>query len=591
MSRKLGYILTMAMAVNLGCTDVRLWKSGDLERVSVEMERPQTEEPEESWGFVAKPGEVIRYSVGDVFCTPPSLEVTIPFKLLIIIDYSGSMDQADPQQLRIRAVQALVNQYANDPAVHFGFLRFQTNPNPLPDLGYDFTNNPTRIQGAITQLLANNTLQPGATNYQAALEWAWDAIDQDMRRPDNVPGTRYGILFVTDGRPNEPEQGGADAALAANRPKVRDRITGCDGWKAHQPLNTMIEFLNTYFINVGGADQLAADLLRDMAEGTSMDACGPDNWGHGAYTEVQNAGDLEFRLDLPTLRKVFVNRSGFVFFNHHVKAMFQNREMVMARDSDGDGLPDFLESANPDPNDPWATSMFLADTDGNGISDLVGWSLGAPTNIQNPAAIYPRPPPTPELAAAGMLAQLADPIGVHEYDKDGDGLTDDEEDFLGTDPQLVDTDKDGVSDYLELRFQLNPLEPDAALDSDGDGFDSKTEVETGMDPHHQEPQWFRDRYALHISRGDEFTVEIPNPGGIPRVRTCYEFRVDNILYRAPLKPDGSQRDFNVFELSFIDQTRVPLGDTEFLSRRTTVKAVPSQDRPGFYFQRQWPEHW
>ena len=112
-----------------------------------------------------------------------------------------------------------------------------------------------------------------------------------------------------------------------------------------------------------------------------------------------------------------------------------------------------------------------------------------------------------------------------------------------------------------------------------------------MDPHHQEPQWFRDRYALHISRGDEFTVEIPNPGGIPRVRTCYEFRVDNILYRAPLKPDGSQRDFNVFELSFIDQTRVPLGDTEFLSRRTTVKAVPSQDRPGFYFQRQWPEHW
>jgi hypothetical protein len=180
-----------------------------------------------------------------------------------------------------------------------------------------------------------------------------------------------------------------------------------------------------------------------------------------------------------------------------------------------------------------------------------------------------------------MLAQLADPIGVHEHDKDGDGLTNDEEDFLGTDPQLVDTDKDGVSDYLELRFQLNPLEPDAALDSDGDGYDSKTEVETGMDPHHQEPQYFRDRYALRLQRGDEFIDELPNPaGGISRVRTCYEFRVDNILYRAPLKPDGSQRDFNLFELSFIDQTRVPIGDTEFLSPPHHDQGGPQPRPPG-----------
>lgn len=579
--KKMATPVALLLLAASGCTDVRLWKPGSLERVSVELERPEPEEPDHTWGFVAKPGEVIRYKVGDVFCTPPSLEVTVPFKLVVIMDYSGSMNDNDGDGVRIDAVAALVNQYRGDPAVHFAFLRFATALHELPDLGKEFTNNPARLDGAIQTLRQQNTFNPGGTNYQASLEWAWEAIDMDMRREDNVPGTRYGILFVTDGNPNDPENGANDAQnIALNRPKIEDRITGVNGWKAHQPLNTMIEFLNTYFISEF-PDADATLLLQDMAR-----------WGKGDYFEVNDVNDLEFDLDLPTLRKVFVNRSGFIFFNHHVKATFRNREMVMARDSDGDGLPDFLESANPDPNDPHASSMFSADTDGNGIGDLVGWSLGAPTNEANPAAIYERPPPAPELAAAGMLTAAIGAIEPSEHDTDGDGLTNDEERFLGTEPTMVDTDRDGLSDYVELRFQLNPLEPsDAALDGDGDGFDSKTEVETGMDPHHIEPEWFRERYALRIHRGDEIEQEIPNPGGLPRVRTCYEFRVDNILYRAPLRPDGSQGGLNLFELSFIDQTRVPIGESEFVSRRITTKAVPQDDRPGFYFQRSLPEHW
>ena len=574
-SVQLGLLLLVA-----GCTDARLWRPGDLQRVSVELERPEPMEPEHTWGFVAKPGEVIRYQIGDVFCTPPSLEVTVPFKLLVIMDYSGSMGQNDGGGVRIDAVEALVNQYRDDPAVHFGFLRFATALYPIPDLGYEFTNNQQRLQGALQALRAQNTFNPGGTNYQASLEWAWDAIDLDRRREDNIPGTRYGILFITDGRPNDPENGNnEDQALELNRPKVEDRITGVRGWKAHQPLNTMIEFLNTYFIATQ-PDALGTGLLTQMA-----------GWGDGDYFEVNDVNDLEFQLDLPTLRKVFVNRSGFVFFNHHVQATFRNREMVMARDSDGDGLPDFMESANPDPADTHATSMFSADTDGNGISDLVGWSLGAPTNEANPAAIYDRPPVPPELAAAGMHAPLGK-VQPSEHDSDGDGLTNDEERFLGTDPARVDTDRDGISDYVELRFRLNPLDgSDAALDGDGDGFDSKTEVETGMDPFHIEPDYFRERYAFRIHRGDEFEDPLPSTGGIPQVRTCYEFRVDNVLYRAPLRPDGSQGDFNLFELSFIDQTRVPIGESEFVSRRETVQARPIMDRPGFTFSRRFPEHW
>lgn len=50
-------------------------------------------------------------------------------------------------------------------------------------------------------------------------------------------------------------------------------------------------------------------------------------------------------------------------------------------------------------------------------------------------------------------------------DSDGDGLTDEEERQLGTNPFNPDTDGDGISDGDEVRLGLNPLR----ADTDGDG--------------------------------------------------------------------------------------------------------------------------
>lgn len=51
-------------------------------------------------------------------------------------------------------------------------------------------------------------------------------------------------------------------------------------------------------------------------------------------------------------------------------------------------------------------------------------------------------------------------------DKDGDGLTDSEEQKLGTNPQKIDTDNDGLTDH----FEVNVLKTDPKrIDSDGDG--------------------------------------------------------------------------------------------------------------------------
>lgn len=64
-------------------------------------------------------------------------------------------------------------------------------------------------------------------------------------------------------------------------------------------------------------------------------------------------------------------------------------------------------------------------------------------------------------------------------DKDGDGLTDDEEDTLGTNKFESDTDFDGISDKVEIEdYKTNPL----LADTDGDGYNDAVEINSGYDP-------------------------------------------------------------------------------------------------------------
>ncbi len=63
-------------------------------------------------------------------------------------------------------------------------------------------------------------------------------------------------------------------------------------------------------------------------------------------------------------------------------------------------------------------------------------------------------------------------------DSDGDGLLDDEEALLGTDPNNPDTDEDGIYDGEELTLGTNPL----SADTDGDGIEDGDEVVAGLDP-------------------------------------------------------------------------------------------------------------
>ena len=82
-------------------------------------------------------------------------------------------------------------------------------------------------------------------------------------------------------------------------------------------------------------------------------------------------------------------------------------------------------------------------------------------------------------------AAIENPTGVclRQPDRDHDGLTDDLERRLGTDPDDPDSDGDGVPDGYESHHDQDPLSPgDGTTDPDGDGLDNGAEAAARTDP-------------------------------------------------------------------------------------------------------------
>lgn len=90
--------------------------------------------------------------------------------------------------------------------------------------------------------------------------------------------------------------------------------------------------------------------------------------------------------------------------------------------------------------------------------------------VNQPLIKSPEPPANPSLEI---------------LDSDNDGLTDDEEVTLGTNPHLVDSDNDGLPDKEEVKiYQTDPLNPD----TDGDSYKDGEEVYAGYNPKDPSPK-------------------------------------------------------------------------------------------------------
>lgn len=144
-------------------------------------------------------------------------------------------------------------------------------------------------------------------------------------------------------------------------------------------------------------------------------------------------------------------------------------------DTDGDGIYDVNEpNYGTDPND--------FDSDNDGLSDGAEVTGGSdPLDICDPNMSFP------------------------SCDPDGDGLTNAQEQGLGTNPGNPDSDLDGIDDGDEVTIASNPLDAcspnmnSALCDADGDGLLSSTENTLGTNPNNP------DTDGDGLSDGTEFT--------------------------------------------------------------------------------------
>lgn len=68
-------------------------------------------------------------------------------------------------------------------------------------------------------------------------------------------------------------------------------------------------------------------------------------------------------------------------------------------------------------------------------------------------------------------------------DSDEDGLKDYLEDYFGTNKTMEDTDGDGISDFVEImKLKTDPLQADSDIDSDQDGLNNLTEIQNQTNP-------------------------------------------------------------------------------------------------------------
>jgi len=93
-------------------------------------------------------------------------------------------------------------------------------------------------------------------------------------------------------------------------------------------------------------------------------------------------------------------------------------------------------------------------------------------------------PETGEMVGDGFCDCLdRDEDGYCDWlDRDGDLLRDCEEIFYGTNQNSNDSDADGIPDFLETRYESNPIENDLLDDSDFDQTVNSLEVRSGTDP-------------------------------------------------------------------------------------------------------------
>jgi hypothetical protein len=468
------------------------------------------------------------------FCTYGSNDVIEPIKILFVLDASQSMRVTDPDGTRALATVQLLNSLPLDPEIYFSVMLFAGSTTAfLTKSGLaEFEQLISYSQADYTLLLDKilNYTSPDpnrdSTDFVKALAEVYAVVSTDISAAavgaadggagGTAPG-RYSIIFLSDGHPtfNQTAQLLPPGTSVLSIRQLSILVDSVELNTVHvfdplQPPSSLCDLTGD-----GGCPLLIinqdAELLKEMAA-----------VGGGSFRDFQNHEPVNFLgFDLGAVRQGYVvkdvlvtNRSAPV--ESPPAPADWDGGPTDAADSDGDGLTDAQEVAiGTDPNNP--------DTDGDGYSDGVEVYFAARGASFNPLGFA-----LPD----GGGQDPGCPPPLRGVDSDCDLLTDCDEQIIGTNAQLQDTDGDGVPDGVEWQFHTQPSSPDMDQDPDSDGLINREEVHLHMNPLLADSQ-------LVTTNGYRYLIETDGPVDAMG-RQCYHFRVDNISLAPTIafRPDG-----------------------------------------------------
>jgi len=432
------------------------------------------------------------------FMTEDPDEINFPVKIIFAIDCSLSMGDeilgqevgSDPAFLRIEAVRNFIGQYNSNENTSFEVMLWSTDvfskTRTIDGTG-GFTKDPDELNRVLDGVY-NDTM----TDYLGTLDSIYADIDRDIRNTenkDNLPRTKYIVVFLSDGMSNV--QGG--------------RQDDNDIWSRVTDINEMVEeadvgsFNFHSFLMLGGFPPTASGQeARGYAE-TTLE--GMAERGDGQYRLFDNAESVDFINIVDMRLTVEYTIKYMLAYNYNVKP---GQELVYA-DTDGDGLSN-------DEEIEFGSDPLVWDTDDDGLSDFFEYSVSSPGHELNPLiADSPCTPPVTSLWP----------------DTDDDGLTDCEEYVKGTNRRVADTDKDGIPDGIEFRVGTSPFDIQETSDSDFDGVVDWLEVQKHTNAISNDPI-IRQRYAYYYDVKDEGLVRIDQGGGQESHVRRYSFNISNI---------------------------------------------------------------
>jgi hypothetical protein len=470
-----------------------------------------------------------RLAIRAEFCTSDVETLQFPLRVLFLVDASESMRVTDPvdpltgRTARERAVDEAASAILDGTRdAKVAIVRFSSQSQSLTSQVADdgtfegyFTDDIAKVRAALPLVGVTDR----TTNLVGALSEAYVEVRDELTRFDqaSLSLTSVQVILVTDGLPDG--EGGGERAVRESADALRElaSIYRVDD------LGLSTALLDP---TSGPARARAEALLRDLAER-----------GGGTYRAFSNGADLDFTfVDLTALVRMFTLREVSAW---NLQAFVA--QDLTSPDSDGDGVPDSRElSLGTDPRRP--------DSDGDGCRDSIEAATGPeggldPADPADCGCFVPEACLDRDLdgvcdngCADADRDGLCDCIDVdldarcdasNYPDFDGDGLTDCEERYAGTNPRAADSDGDGFVDLHEIRFGTAPDRDEGADDLDFDRVPDLDEVRTGTDP----------RWISQVGRYDQaYRVRVEETG-IEQGRACFRVDTRNIRLQPVLGPD------------------------------------------------------